>query len=394
MSKKELTQEEIMKKEAAKAAKEEQNALDKEIAQTFDAEDIGVISKDMKNLLKTHVMGRDEMRFLVDTFYQLQEKRIACQGQIRSIEQNADESPDQTHQILSWYFDNMMTMEKSVLKLLDTATDLNPNGVWMKQTMGIGPALSAGFLSMLDITKASSAGHFMSYAGLNDNKCPRIGHDKAAKIINSAVDAGGLTEETLCNVFQQYGRSWDRMAMKCYTKDKKTKEPKLYKDGYHLSKEEAIKALCIIPYNSQLKVICWKAGQQFLKLTTNPKSKYGKIMVERKDYEVRRNESGENAELAKRILLEKNFNKSTDAYAALSQGLLPKAQIQARSERYAVKMFVSHLWECMYIGEHHITDWHDLPEPYAMKYLGHVDYVSPEVPYSSVYPFYKDRPSL
>ena len=138
-------------------------------------------------------------------------------------------------------------------------------------------------------------------------------------------------------------------------------------------------------------VTCPKCGEGEI---VQRKSKYGKIMVERKDYEVRRNESGENAKLAESILREKKFNKSTDAYAALSEGFLPKAQLQARAERYAVKMFVSHLWECMYIGEHHITDWHDLPEPYAMKYLGHVDYVSPEVPYSSVYPFYKDRPSL
>lgn len=368
---------------------EQQQQLDHEIAEVFDVKDIGVLSNDMKKLMAQHKMGRDEMRFLTDTYYQLQAKRIASQGQIRSIEQNTDKSPDQTHEILSWYFDSMVAMEKAVLKILDAATDLSPTGRWMKKTYGIGPALAANMLSMFDIDKAKHAGHFISYAGLNDNNCPRIGSEAASKIINEAVEKNGLTEETLAEVFTRYGRNWSRYASKCYTKNKDG-EPKKFKDGYHLSKTEASKALSIIPYNSDLKKACWKIGQQFLKLKSNPNSKYGKILVQRKQYEIDRNESGENRELAAKLITK--YSKTTDAYKSLEQGMLPAAQLEARAERYATKLFVSHLFDCMYIEKYGCKSYTELPEPYVMKYLGHEDYIGPEVPYSDIFPGFEDRP--
>lgn len=370
----------------------EQELLDRQIDDAFSTDDVGVLTKDMKKLLKEHKMGRDEMRFLVDTYYQLQQKRIATQGQIRSIEQNADESPDSTHQILTWYFDKQYSMEKSVLKMLDIATGMSPTGRWMKATMGIGPALSASLLSMFDISKgATSAGHFHSYAGLNDNICPRIGSDKAKKIIAEAVEEGGLTEETLAKTFAKYGRTWSRVAHKCYVKDKNG-NPKKFKDGYHLSQAEAVKALSYIPYNANLKKTCWLVSQQFLKLINNPKSKYGKILTERRIYETEKNERGEYREQAEKALREKNYTKGTDTYNSLIEGKLSAGQILARAERYAVKIFISHLFECMYIEYYGIKSYEDLPVPYAIAYLDHTDYILPEVPYSDVFPGYVDRP--
>jgi hypothetical protein len=127
------------------------------------------------------------------------------------------------------------------------------------------------------------------------------------------------------------------------------------------------------PWNAGLKTLCWKTGQSFMKFSGNPDCVYGHMYKERKAYEVARNDSGGNAETAARILTEKNFNKSTDAYKHLTAGHLPPAQIDARARRWAVKMFLSHLQICW---------WYDVkgelpPVPYVIGIMGHIDFVPP-----------------
>ena len=127
------------------------------------------------------------------------------------------------------------------------------------------------------------------------------------------------------------------------------------------------------PWNTALKVLCWKAGESFVKLSNDPECYYGGIWRQRKDFEIARNDSGQNAELAARILVEKKFNKSTDAFKHLSAGHLPPAQIHARARRYAVKLLLSHLHHEMYIR----ILKQNPPFPYPIAHLGHVHFIAP-----------------
>ena len=127
------------------------------------------------------------------------------------------------------------------------------------------------------------------------------------------------------------------------------------------------------PWNASLKTLCWKLGQSFLKFNNHENCIYGHLYKLRKKYEVDRNESGQNAEQAARILTEKNFDKKTEAYKHLSKGRLPPAQIDARARRWTVKMFMSHL---------HIVWWFHtkkvLPiKPYVIGIMGHIDFIPP-----------------
>jgi hypothetical protein len=127
------------------------------------------------------------------------------------------------------------------------------------------------------------------------------------------------------------------------------------------------------PWNAGLKTLCWKTGQSFMKFSGNPDCVYGHMYKTRKAYEVARNDSGSNAERAARILTEKNFDKTTEAYKHLTAGHLPPAQIDAMARRWAVKMFLSHL---------HICWWYDTkgelpPVPYVIGIKGHIDFVPP-----------------
>ena len=123
------------------------------------------------------------------------------------------------------------------------------------------------------------------------------------------------------------------------------------------------------PWNAALKVVCWKAGQSFVKVSNLEKDFYGKLYQKRKALEIERNEAGQFAAQAAEVLTRKKIGKETDAYAAYSTGKLPKAHIQQRAERYAVKIFLSHWHQVAYYEAHGKLP----PKPYVLDILGHAD---------------------
>lgn len=127
------------------------------------------------------------------------------------------------------------------------------------------------------------------------------------------------------------------------------------------------------PWNADLKVLCWKMGESFVKVCNREEAVYGKFYVQRKQLETERNDRKEFAEQAAAILEKKNIGKTTDAYKAYSIGMLPPAHIHARAKRYAVKMFLSHYHHVAY--ENHYGE--APPKPFAIAQLGHAHYMPP-----------------
>lgn len=127
------------------------------------------------------------------------------------------------------------------------------------------------------------------------------------------------------------------------------------------------------PWNADLKVLCWKIGESFVKVSWNERDVYGKVYRQRKTLEIERNEAGEYANQAAQILKTKNFNKKTEAYGYYSQGKLPPAHIHARAKRYAVKLFLSHYHHVAYEVQYNTPP----PKPYIIEHGGHVHFISP-----------------
>jgi hypothetical protein len=127
------------------------------------------------------------------------------------------------------------------------------------------------------------------------------------------------------------------------------------------------------PWNASLKVLCWKAGQSFMKFSNADECFYGKLYRERKAYELARNETPYAAEQAAAILAGKKFGKDTEAYKHLSAGHLPPAQIDGRARRWAVKLFLAHLQVVWWFAEHGSLP----PAPYAMVHAGHAHRIDP-----------------
>ena len=127
------------------------------------------------------------------------------------------------------------------------------------------------------------------------------------------------------------------------------------------------------PWNAALKVLTWKMGESFVKVSGDDGAYYGALYKQRKLEEQARNDRGELAEQAAGVLEKKRIGKDTDAFKAYSVGRLPPAHIHARAKRWAVKIFLSHL---------HAV-WHEVefnrpaPEPYAIAHLGHAHLMKP-----------------
>lgn len=131
------------------------------------------------------------------------------------------------------------------------------------------------------------------------------------------------------------------------------------------------------PYNTDLKQKMFLIGDMFIKNSNRDKSLYGKIFKQRKLEETIKNENYEYRDQAEKLLSTSNYDKTTETYKYLSEGKLSPSHISSRARRYAVKLFISHVFEAMYYAEYHENP----PMPYIIAIGGHHDYIAPEVDY-------------
>jgi hypothetical protein len=156
------------------------------------------------------------------------------------------------------------------------------------------------------------------------------------------------------------------------------------------------------PWNARLKILCWKIGESFVKVSTNDSDIYGKVYVARKELEWQHNLAGDLATQAKLELERKDYSKKDtltlkwysgkfepaavraalasperDAMAKLPVSdhgtpMLPPAHIHARAKRYAVKLFLAHYWETGY----RLHFGKEPPLPYPISHIpGHTHYI-------------------
>jgi hypothetical protein len=107
------------------------------------------------------------------------------------------------------------------------------------------------------------------------------------------------------------------------------------------------KGISMRPWNTGLKVLCWKIGECFVYVSGKEDAYYGEVYSKRKKFETARNEGGYNATAAE-ILKSKRIGEDTVAFEYYSKGKFPPAHVHARAKRYAVKLFLSHFHHVAY----------------------------------------------
>jgi Transposase IS116/IS110/IS902 family len=268
------------------------------------------LTRDLASAART--ISDAEARFLVDAYYSMQDQRIRADGQIRSIVKN----PVDTGDVDPATGDPMLAVEPhDVLKWLSVQNSTLEGQVKraLEKYVAAHP-VGAWLTSVHGIGPVISAGLL---AHIDITKAPTVGHIWRFAGLDPSV-------------------KWE----------KKTKRP----------------------WNAQLKVLTWKAGESFVKFSNADECAYGHIWKARKEMEVARNEAGLNAEEAEKKLAAHKFGKDTTSFAAYSVGKLPAAHVHARARRYAVKHFLSDLhavWHFIQFGTL-------APKPWVIEHEGHV----------------------
>jgi transposase IS116/IS110/IS902 family protein len=117
------------------------------------------MTRDLRKAAST--LGPDQARFLVDTYYESQDFRIATRNQVRSLSETGE-----PHDTLAFFARQFDTIEDEIRKALDTYSINQPLGEWVRQIHGIGPVTAAGLLAHVDVEKAPHASSLWRYAGL------------------------------------------------------------------------------------------------------------------------------------------------------------------------------------------------------------------------------------
>jgi hypothetical protein len=136
------------------------------------------------------------------------------------------------------------------------------------------------------------------------------------------------------------------------------------------------------PFNAELKQICWHAGQCFMKQSNDPDCFYGHLYRSRKEYEIKRNEAGGNAEKAKAFVVTAGATKTVKD--KIASGKMPDFNIDARARRFAVKIFLSHLHAVMYWDHYKRVP----PKPFGIAILGHAHEI--RIPHADIFPGFED----
>ncbi len=282
-------------------------------------EPIMKLTNDLKDA--SRILTQTEARFLVDAYYQMQHDRIRAANQVKSMSRSGEPCS-----VLDWLSDQTATLEKQVNRALTAYAEADFVGRWAMSICGIGGVLSAGLLAHID---------------LEPWRCWRVN-----KMKPKCGEAEPCTARCGRERINTVGHIWNFAGVA---------------PGVKWNKGE------VRPFNAKLKVLVWKIGQSFVKVSSNKNDFYGKIYLQRKQYETAKNENADYLEQAVHQLETKKYGKNTEAYKHLSDGRLSPGQIQQRAERYAAKLFLAHWHEVAY--RHRFGEMP--PNPYPIAILNH-----------------------
>jgi len=288
-----------------------------EILPPIQLESIARLTSDLRVAAQT--LTDDEARFLVDSYYLMQDMRIRTDNQVRALA--AEKEPNS---VVSWAASQFDTLEGAIKNALDRYSGVSPVGQWARNQIGIGPVIAAGLLAHIDIKQAPTVGHIWRYAGLDPTSVWGKGKKRpwnaSLKTLCWKIGESFIKVSGNPNAF--YGQIF---------KTRKVEETARNIAGKH--REAALEIL----------------KTRDLSKTEDAKFWYSGTWVENKRFHVKALEMG-----MKEI--------PQEPFPMLAPG-----HVNARARRYTVKIFLAHLHDFWW--EHDTGT--PAPKPYPIVHLGH-----------------------
>ena len=311
---------------------------------------------------------REEVRALIDGFYRLQDNRTRTGNQRDALERAGKKNA-----VIDWFNAYFESTEKNVEIVLDEFVKTQALGRWVTSIHGISKILAAGLLAQIDITKAPTVGAIWRFAGL-DPSIIRLSRDDADAIVKENCKGKVPTQEEVAKIANDLNRRFESVWKQGTEQPKKNAKPgdKVSKTIGTVTKKSLAAGLAKRPYNDDLKKLMWKIAEQFCKYhAKSEKSFYGPLYFQRLAYETKKNDAGDYADIAAAKL--NKVGKTTKSYAAYKEGKLSEAEINNRSRRWTVKLFLAHYHHVAYNLEYGKNP----PNPYAFDILGHSKIIGP-----------------
>lgn len=335
-------------------------------------------------------LSRDAARSLVDMYYRWQHERISMNNQIRAQLQGMDGAePGESLLVIEHFGAQVAKLEKQMVALLGAWAEKRAEGEWALSQTGIGPIIAAGLSAHIDITRAPTVGHIWRFAGL-DPTVKWLGQKGARELLDQVTDEGwyaafmqddgeitaayAMTDIELAELDaglaegKRHELTTDQILLASRLTNRKFGNlVRIAKDDEgRITRKSMLSALAKRPWNASLKVLCWKMGDSFVKVSNNPHAFYGVIYRERKVLEVERNDAGLFADQARETLEAKRITDPVTR-SIYEAGKLPPGRLDLRARRYAVKLFLAHWHEAAYIDHYGEKP----PLPYPIAHLGH-----------------------
>lgn len=430
------------------------------------------IEKLRKDLREAAILlTKPQARYFVDAYYAIQQHRIEAQNQVRSLERS-----EEPNELIAWLFGQHELLEREIGKALGGFASSHAPGVWAQSITGCGPIIAAGLLAHIDVTKANTAGKVWRFAGL-DSTVKWHGSDHTREVVKAARAAEADDWHAfvwLCRAFNMRpGLVLQNAGLVDAPISVENATPiylarggdgalldrfQFEGDNVLLALEDAggafaeaypkvkikwdpiRKTIARRPWNAGLKVLCWKLGESFVKVSkrayeeepepsengtaatevddselvgrallpapAKPEDLYVWMFAKRKIQEIKKNEHGDFADQAQESLRNKRYGRDTDAYVWYSGSLTreaarevlraPSTQRQGLAKKLAgepgsgVAMLPPariHLRAKRYAVKTFLAHFHHVayvtefdqepPLPYVIQHLGHVNYVGP-----------------
>jgi len=126
----------------------------------MELELLNKLTRDLRKAAKT--LSKQEVRYLVDAYYMMQEDRIRSNNQVRALSESGE-----PNDVIHWLAQNSRILEDSIKSALDAYSKADVLGEWARSVKGIGPVTAAGLLAHIDLEKAPTVGHIWRFAGLD-----------------------------------------------------------------------------------------------------------------------------------------------------------------------------------------------------------------------------------
>jgi hypothetical protein len=327
-----------MATKATKAKKEfitPAQAATAELSGGIVLENVVKLSKEYANMAGS--MQAEEVRQLVRVYCQVQHMRV----QVNNMNKAAAKNETGVVPLFDHFLGVFETVEKQISKAVLKWVEAHPVGKWIIQVHGIGPVISGGLLSNLDITKAKSHGAFWKFAGISGNPADNVWDKGQKRPWNAELKKLMFL---MWNSFQyQQARANNFYGRMVFAPRQKQEWAKNYlgqnaETALARAEKVAKSTDAYLWYSG-----CYKAA----------------------DVRAIREEKLSGDVLIKRM-------QAILGTPGSGTPMLPPAHIEARAGRFVSSVFLSHLFDVWY-ETHYGTP---APQPYVVKHMNHDNWIN------------------